>query len=119
MNSDVPVTWANMSSNPYNQDPSATCLPCKSAYVPGHPACTACPDNANMGMRRTMRDAGPPCCVTEKYGYNSQKWPWEWADGSSTPHTQMEPELWQDLYAVKDRVRTGFPYNPIFNPYVL
>jgi hypothetical protein len=57
--------------------------------------------------------------VTEKYGYNSQKWPWEWANGSNTPHTGMEPELWQDLYVVKNRARTGFPYNPIFNPNVL
>jgi len=45
-----------------------------------------------------VRDSGPPCCTTETYGYNNQPWPWQWANGSSTPNTGMEPELWQDLY---------------------
>jgi hypothetical protein len=133
---DVPVSWATMTSDPYNQDPSAQCLPCKTpSYVapswhtpapppaPGQAPCVQCPNNRTMGMRRTVRDSGPPCCITETYGneggYNNQPWPWQWADGSTTPNTGMEPELWQDLYEVKDRAQTGFAFNPIFNPYVL
>ena len=120
-----------MESDPYMRDPSANCLPCQSSKyraptrgtpapppVPGQAPCAACPSNATFGERRTARDAGPPCCITEKYG-NTRAWPWEYADGSSTPDAGPEPPLWQDIYEVKDRTKTGFEFQTVFNPYVL
>ncbi len=48
---------------------------------------------------------------------NTVAWPWEYA-GSSTPGAGPEP-LWQDLYEVRDRSKTGFEFQTVFNPYVL
>lgn len=123
------TSWATMASDPYTRDPSSNCLPCQTpeyiAPTRGTPApppasgqspCVACPNSATFGERRIARDAGPPCCVTEQYGHSS--WPWGYADGS-TPDTGLEPQLWQDLYVVKNRAKTGFEFSPIFNPYVL
>lgn len=130
--SDVAVSWAKMSADPYNRDPSAKCLPCQTpAYAPptyGTPApppalgqapCVACPPDATFNQRRNTRDAGPPCCVTETYGYGTTTWPWQSSDLSSVSSAKMGPRLWEDLYAVKDRARTGFAFSPVFNPYVL
>jgi hypothetical protein len=124
------MSWATMTSDPYMQDSSSSCLPCQTpAYIdpthgtpapppaPGQAPCAACPTNATFNDRRTVRDAGPPCCVTQEYGYTSA-WPWAYAEGS-TPDTGLDPELFQDLYVVKDRRKTGFALNPMFNPYVL
>jgi hypothetical protein len=124
------TSWATTASDPYQRDPTAACLPCQTKHMPatrGTPApppapgqapCMACPPNATFAERRTVRDAGPPCCITEKYG-NIPAWPWGYADGSSTPDTGLQPQLWQDIYEVKDRSKTGFAFSPVFNPYVL
>ncbi len=130
--SNVPISWATLESNPF-LDPRSTCLPCTSpqnppAPMPDTPApppnpgqapCHACPPNATFAQRLIVRDTGPPCCTTETYGYNTTTWPWSWGGEATTPSPEMTPELWQDLYVVKNRAVTGFDYAPIFNPYVL
>jgi hypothetical protein len=65
-----------------------------------------------------------PCCITESYDTNtSTSWPWmSVSNGVSTSAGSLDdgPELWMDLYEIKNRVTEGgFQYAPIFNPYVL
>ena len=136
-NSDVPVSWATMESNPYNRDPTDACLSCTSTGrqpshgtpapppMRGQPPCAACPNNTTFGQRRTVRDSGPPCCTTETYGSaaGQGQWPWTWGGDTMTmlpdATSTVPPELWQDAYEVKNRAATGFYLAPTFNPYVL
>ena len=126
------TSWATFESDPFH-DGKAACLSCASPQRPpaptaGTPAppprpgqapCVACPADSTFAQRLNARDSGPPCCVTETYGYAAPTWPWQWGGNSSTPAPPMAPELWQDLYAVKNRALTGFDLSPTFNPYVL
>ena len=128
---DVPVSYSVIDANPYQRDPTAECLPCKShprtgsrgtpAPPPAHgqAPCAACPAAPTWSGRRQVRDAGPPCSTTEAYRH--APWPRSWGGSASTPDVSptSAPELWQDLYMVKNRSVTGFPLNPTFNPFVL
>ena len=139
-NSYVPVSWATLDSETFH-DGKAACMPCTinpnppapgvglgsiaaPPPLPGMAPCVACPSNATFPQRLNVRDEGPPCCTTESYSYNKGAWPWQYGGmslGESealTPSTTA-PQLWQDLYTVKDRRATGFALSPIFNPYVL
>lgn len=127
---DVAISWATMQSDPYRRDPTSKCLPCQTRHAaptPGTPApppafgkppCVACPAASTFAERKNMRDAGPPCCVTETYEQTRQ-WPWMWGGGAVTPNVEGTPELWQEQYAVKNRAKTGFGLSPTFNPHVL
>lgn len=128
---DLTNGWSSLDQNPYNRDPSANCLPCKTVHMPptravpapppapGQAPCVACPSDATFAQRLITRDSGPPCCVTEKYGYNQEAWPYNFGGHTVTPDT-MDAELFQDLYVIKDRVAdSSNSYTPIFNAYVL
>ena len=143
-NSYVPTSWAVLSTDPF-QDPRADCLQCQPFKNPSNGAaapqygdvaapppgpgvrpCPQCPALPTFPQRLIARDLGPPCCTTETYRYNTGKWPWQYGSFTAgvinsveTPSPPNPPELFQDLYAVKNRARSGFKYDPIFNPYVL
>lgn len=130
----VSTSWATLDSgsDPF-RDAQSTCLPCVAPTSPpapmpgtpappprpGQPPCSQCPTNPTFAQRLVARDSGPPCCTTETYEYGANPWPWAWGGNTTTPSPEMAPELWQDLYVVKNRAQTGFDYAPIFNPYVL
>jgi|LakMenE01Jun11ns_1017448.scaffolds.fasta_scaffold9959461_6 hypothetical protein len=82
--------------------------------------CTSCPPctTDRFQTRMMVRDEGPPCCTAESYEYNTGKWPYQFAGGSTCPNGPDLP-LYQDLYQVKKRAVQDMPLVPIYNPYLL
>jgi hypothetical protein len=124
-----PMSWASLNEMPFQDRYAGGEWVCgantawgvlKSDHPPNSHFCTACPACKvdRFQTRMMIRDAGPPCCTTESYDYNTGKWPYEFAGGSTCPNGPDLP-LYQDLYAVKKRPRYDLPLEPIYNPYLL
>jgi hypothetical protein len=124
-----PMSWAVLQEMPFQDRYAGGEWVCgantswgtlKSDVPPDSHYCTSCPPCKvdRFQTRLMVRDAGPPCCTTESYEYNTGAWPYQFAGGSVCPNGPDLP-LFQDLYAIKKRPQYQMPVEPIYDPYVL
>ena len=125
-----PMAWATLNEQPYFDAYAGGQWTCGGENAWGvvtsdNPSsqnrfCTSCPPCKvdRFATRMMVRDAGPPCCTTESYEYNTGMWPFEFAGGSTCPNGPDLP-LFQDLYTMKKRPKSDFPLAPIYDPYLL
>jgi len=126
------LTWQNLDTAFRDGNTSKclkTCVPSQNPPLPmpGTPApppvrgekpCVECASGFTFPQRLNKQDEGMPCCTSGQDSYRSA-WPWNWGGGEEVLGPALSPQLWQDLYAVKNRAVTGFAYDPNVNPFVL
>ncbi len=124
-----PSSWATLSEQPFQDRDAGGQWSCGAstswgALQAGNPQfsqfCTSCPpcESDRFQTRLMIRDAGPPAATTERYGYGTGTWPYQFAGGATCPRNPIEP-MFQELYKVKNRPLHDIPISVPFNPSVL